>query len=107
MNPFRGEQAHLWYGKQTKYRINSKAKDHSHDGLGFEEGADTLERLLEHQLTPRHVILRENEVSLITRSGRLFLGEVELTASDVLEGPRRGLGSGEGLVLPSESFSCL
>lgn len=92
---------------QDKYRINTGAKNHSYDGLGFEEDANTWETLVKHQLTPRHGILRENEASLITRSGRLLLGEVELTASDVLEGPRRGLRAQEGLFSPHESFSCL
>lgn len=40
-------------------------------------------------------------------SGRLFLGVVGPTASDVLGEPRRGLGSEEGLLPPSEDFSCL
>lgn len=38
-------------------------------------------------------------------SGRLFLGMVVLTASDLWKSPRRG--SEEGLLSPDESFSCL
>lgn len=75
-------------------------------GYTLRKVSNTLVRSLKHQLTPRHGTLREDEENLITMSGRLFLGLVELTISNVLEGPRRGLGSEEGLLSPNESFSC-
>lgn len=51
--------------------------------------------------------LERDGARLLTVSGRVFLGEVEVTASDVLEEPRRGPGYEEGLVLSNERFSCL
>lgn len=98
------------YKKQTKHKINTRAKNHSYGGLGLEEGFRYIGKTFKASADPQARCPereRERDISLITMSGRLFLGVVQLTVSDGLERPRTGLGSEEGLLPPSENFSCL